>query len=115
MVINPMPEGSCRAVIIGFASSLPPVVRDGVAYFPEQLRTVVRSSFFAPNAGIQNGVYLAAAVKPAVKVPVLVTGGLGDPVLANAVIAEGKADLVGIGRALLADPEWARKAKAALG
>ncbi|HHW44629.1 MAG TPA: NADH:flavin oxidoreductase [Desulfotomaculum sp.] len=60
-------------------------------------------------------VYLAEAVKPAVKVPVLVTGGLGDPVLANAVIAEGKADLVGIGRALLADPEWARKAKAVLG
>lgn len=59
-------------------------------------------------------VYLAEAVKPAVHVPVLVTGGLGDPVLANAVIAEGKADLVGIGRALLADPEWALKAQAAL-
>lgn len=60
-------------------------------------------------------VYLAEAVKPAVNVPVLVTGGLGEPALANAVIAEGRADLVGIGRALLADPDWALKAKAALG
>ncbi|MDI6710059.1 MAG: NADH:flavin oxidoreductase [Thermoanaerobacterales bacterium] len=55
--------------------------------------------------------YLAEAVKPVVNVPVMVTGGLGDPRQANRVIEEGIADLVGIGRALLADPEWALKAK----
>lgn len=55
--------------------------------------------------------YLAEAVKPAVNTPVLVTGGLGDPALANSVIARGVADLAGIGRALLADPDWAVRAK----
>lgn len=59
--------------------------------------------------------YLAEAVKPVVNVPVMVTGGLGDPLLANRVIGEGIADLVGIGRALLADPDWVLKARAALG
>jgi len=59
--------------------------------------------------------YLAEAVKPAVDVPVMVTGGLGDPREANRVIEEDIADLVGVGRALLADPEWALKAKAVLG
>lgn len=59
--------------------------------------------------------YLAEAVKPSAGVPVMITGGLGDPRLADRVIREGVADLVGIGRALLADPDWAVKAAAALG
>ncbi|MGB9846466.1 MAG: NADH:flavin oxidoreductase, partial [Desulfotomaculales bacterium] len=58
--------------------------------------------------------YLAEAVKPAVNIPVLVTGGLGDPLLADRVIREGTADLVGIGRALLADPDWVLKAREVL-
>jgi len=49
-----------------------------------------------------------------VNVPVLITGGLGDPLLSNRVIMDGIADLVGIGRALLADPDWVLKARAAL-
>ena len=59
--------------------------------------------------------YLASAIKPVAAIPVLVTGGLGDPQLADQVIREGTADLVGIGRALLADPDWAVKAKAVVG
>jgi 2,4-dienoyl-CoA reductase-like NADH-dependent reductase (Old Yellow Enzyme family)/NADPH-dependent 2,4-dienoyl-CoA reductase/sulfur reductase-like enzyme len=53
----------------------------------------------------------AAAVKAAVDVPVIVAGRLDDPLLAEAVIADGKADLVAIGRGLVADPEWARKVR----
>ena len=59
--------------------------------------------------------YLAEALKPAAGMPVMVTGGLGDPRLADRVIREGTADLVGVGRALLADPDWAVKAATVLG
>ena len=55
--------------------------------------------------------YLADAIKPTVNIPVLVTGGLVDPQVAYEVIIRNRADLVGVGRALLADPEWAVKAK----
>ena len=42
--------------------------------------------------------------------PVMVTGGIGDPDLADRTVREGWADLVGVGRAMLNDPNWAAKA-----
>ncbi|MEW6547809.1 MAG: NADH:flavin oxidoreductase [Bacillota bacterium] len=58
---------------------------------------------------------LAEGIKRVVEVPVVVTGGITDPFFADGIVRAGKADLVGIGRALLADPDWARKAIASLG
>jgi 2,4-dienoyl-CoA reductase-like NADH-dependent reductase (Old Yellow Enzyme family) len=55
---------------------------------------------------------LAARVKAAVAVPVIGVGRLGDPQVAAEAVAAGKLDLVALGRPLLADPEWARKAAA---
>ena len=52
----------------------------------------------------------AAAIKTRLQIPVLVTGGIREPVVADRIVREGQADLVGIGRAMLEDPEWARKA-----
>lgn len=57
---------------------------------------------------------LAVAVKAVVKAPVLVAGGITDPVFADELVRDGKTDLVGIGRALLEDPDWAVKAKVVL-
>lgn len=54
--------------------------------------------------------YLGLAVKAAVKVPVIVTGGVATAAGAERLLQEGTADLVGVGRALLADPDWAQKA-----
>ena len=51
----------------------------------------------------------AAAIKRAVDVPVMVAGRLNDPLLAGTVLAEGKADLIAIGRGLIADPELPAK------
>ena len=56
----------------------------------------------------------AQAIKEAVNVPVLVTGGFTDPRHADRVVREGRADLIGVGRAMLNDPEWARSAIALL-
>jgi NADPH2 dehydrogenase len=52
----------------------------------------------------------ARAIKAAVRVPVLVTGGIAEPDLADRAVREDWADLIGIGRAMLNDPDWARKA-----
>jgi len=45
-------------------------------------------------------------------VPIAAVGKLGYPDLAEAVLREGKADLVMLGRPLLADPQWPNKAYA---
>lgn len=58
--------------------------------------------------------HISAAIKKVVDVPVLVTGGITEPEMANRIIEEGEADLVGIGRALIKDPDWANKAVEAL-
>ncbi|MDD5094445.1 MAG: FAD-dependent oxidoreductase [Dehalococcoidia bacterium] len=49
------------------------------------------------------------AVKKVVSIPVIAHGKLGDPQIAEAVLRQGKADFVALGRPLLADPEWVKK------
>jgi len=44
-----------------------------------------------------------------VKIPIIVAGKLGKPALAQKVLIEGKADIVALGRPLLADPYWPKK------
>lgn len=56
----------------------------------------------------------AEVVKRAVRVPVLVTGGFTDPAHADRVVREGRADLIGVGRAMLNDAAWAGAAIAQL-
>ncbi|MCJ7746652.1 MAG: tRNA-dihydrouridine synthase, partial [Desulfobacterales bacterium] len=53
---------------------------------------------------------LAAEIKKALKIPVITVGRINRPSLAEEIIAQGKADLVAMGRALLADPYLPQKA-----
>ncbi|MDF2514052.1 MAG: NADH-flavin oxidoreductase, Old yellow enzyme family [Herbinix sp.] len=53
---------------------------------------------------------LSAELKKAVKVPVVVVGGINSPELAEELIAEGKCDFVALGRQVTADPDFAKKA-----
>lgn len=54
---------------------------------------------------------MAERVKKVVDIPVIAVGKLGYPDIAEKVLQEGKADFIGLGRALLADPEWPVKVK----
>lgn len=54
-------------------------------------------------------VYLASEIKKHVSVPVATIGGLNDPKQMEEIIASGKADVVYMARALLADPFLPRK------
>ncbi len=51
----------------------------------------------------------AAQLKRAVTKPVLVAGRINQPQLAAEIVTAGKADMVGLARALIADPEFVNK------
>jgi 2,4-dienoyl-CoA reductase-like NADH-dependent reductase (Old Yellow Enzyme family)/thioredoxin reductase len=53
----------------------------------------------------------AAYIKMRTNIPVTVVGGINDPDFAERIIAEGKVDFVSLGRQLIADPEFANKAR----
>ena len=61
--------------------------------------------------GDAHNVAAATAVKRVVDVPVMTVGRIHDPRLAERIVAEGRADLVVMGRPLLADPELPNKAR----
>jgi len=49
---------------------------------------------------------MSEAVKRKVQIPVLLTGGIRTPEQAKILLEENKADLIGVGRAMLRDPLW---------
>ena len=53
---------------------------------------------------------LAEKMKKALRIPVITVGRIHRPALAEEILAHGKADMVAMGRALLADPQLPRKA-----
>ncbi len=56
--------------------------------------------------------YLAKAIKEVVTVPVAAVGVIREPGFAEGLIEGDEADLVVLGRTLLADPDWPEKARA---
>jgi NADPH2 dehydrogenase len=57
---------------------------------------------------------MAAEIRGAVDVPVVVAGGITKPKYADQVIREGKVNLVAVGRAMLENPNWAQHARKAI-
>ncbi|MAE93201.1 MAG: NADH oxidase, partial [Deltaproteobacteria bacterium] len=62
--------------------------------------------------GAAHNLAAAEAIKQVVDVPVMTVGRIHDPELAERILAEGRADLVAMGRPLLADAELPDKARA---
>ncbi len=86
----------------------------GVAYISVMGGTY--ESFFLPEilqVSRKEGymVELAAAVKKEVNVPVIAAGRISTGAFAESILAQGKADLIGLARVLWADPEWPSKVK----
>ncbi|KJS33481.1 MAG: NADH:flavin oxidoreductase [Desulfatitalea sp. BRH_c12] len=67
-----------------------------------------------PSMYVPQGCFvdLAAAVKAEVAIPVVAVGRIKSPELAERILQEGKADVIALGRSLLADPQWPLKADA---
>ena len=60
----------------------------------------IPSMYFPPA----NLVHFAAAIKPVTALPVFCAGAIRDPAVAEAILARGQADMVGMTRAHIADP-----------
>ncbi|MFC1982646.1 FAD-dependent oxidoreductase, partial [Chloroflexota bacterium] len=74
-----------------------------------------RRDFRCPSAPMRIpracDVHMATAVKQAVSIPVMTGNRIVTPQLAEEILEQNKADLIGIGRGLVADTEWSKKAK----
>ena len=69
-------------------------------------REFLISPSVTPKAMFENNV---EEIKKVVKIPVVATGRINDPYLADSVISTGKADMVTMARASLADPDMPNK------
>ncbi|MCS6886127.1 MAG: NADH:flavin oxidoreductase [Acidobacteriota bacterium] len=71
-----------------------------------------------PSADYPDGanVYLAEGIKQYINsngyyTPVIATGKISTPELAEQILESGRSDLIGMARALLADPDWPKKVR----
>lgn len=71
------------------------------------IKYCIGSSYLEPGYEVA----YAAEIKKAVGIPVMTVGRITDPELADAVIADGSVDMVGIGRQSICDPHFANKVK----
>lgn len=55
--------------------------------------------------------YMAKAVRDKFHKPTIAMGNIRDPQIADDIIARGDADFIGLGRGLIADPDWCNKAR----
>lgn len=76
-------------------------------------RSLPDAQIMIPPMAFPEGVFLdyAERIKRDARVPVIAVGRLGNPHVAMRAIADGKADLVAVGRGMIADPEWADRAR----
>jgi 2,4-dienoyl-CoA reductase (NADPH2) len=106
-----LPDGLQLNESVRFARSLESA---GIAYLSVMGGTY--ESFFLPDIVKKSEddgymVDLAAAVKSQVNIPVITAGRISTAVLAESILEEKNADLIGLARVLWADPEWPEKVK----
>ena len=107
-----LPGGTTIEETVGFCkllegTGLVDLIHISAGHYYSPARSNEFSTIFRPHA--LNADY-AAAVKRAVTIPVAVVGGITTPEDAERIIAEGKADIVSMGRQMIADPAFAGKA-----
>ena len=82
------------------------IINTGIGWHEARIPTIATSVPRAAFAGV------TAKLRPHVGLPLVATNRINMPEVAEAVLASGGADLVSMARPLLADPEWANKARA---
>ncbi|MGR4876592.1 oxidoreductase [Pseudoxanthomonas sp. LARHCG66] len=82
------------------------IINSGIGWHEARVPTIVTS---VPRAAF---VDVTAKLKPHVRVPLVATNRINMPEVAESILAAGKADMVSLARPLLADPQWAAKARA---
>jgi len=96
------------------ALHLAPILeKEGAAYLHVSAGVYGSTQLTIPSMYVEHGcfVHLAEAVKKKVSIPVVTVGRIKDPRMADQIIADGKADVVALGRSVIADPDYPNKAK----
>jgi 2,4-dienoyl-CoA reductase (NADPH2) len=81
------------------------ILNTGIGWHESDVPTV---SHNVPRAGWS---YAVRRIKDVVAIPVMASNRINDPGLAEAILDSGQADLISMARPLLADPDFARKAR----
>ena len=82
------------------------IINTGIGWHEARVPTIVTS---VPRAGFA---WVTKKLKGEVSIPLITTNRINMPEVAEQVLAAGEADMVSMARPLLADPDWAVKAKA---
>lgn len=82
------------------------IINTGIGWHEARVPTIVTS---VPRAGFS---WVTKKLKGEVSIPLITTNRINIPDVAERILASGEADMVSMARPLLADPEWAIKAKA---
>ncbi|MGM8932636.1 FAD-dependent oxidoreductase [Salinicola halophyticus] len=108
-MIDLVEEGSTREEIVALAQAIEhagaDVINSGIGWHEARVPTIVTS---VPRAAF---VPVSRAVREAISIPLIATNRINMPAVAEAVLAEGAADLVSMARPFLADPAWMAKAE----
>jgi 2,4-dienoyl-CoA reductase (NADPH2) len=88
----------------------------------EAMQAMTHADYLSVTTGVRGGYVkdttfaegfargCSRAIRQLIDVPVIVAGRFRTPAVADGAVGSGDADFVGLGRALLADPDWAHKA-----
>jgi 2,4-dienoyl-CoA reductase (NADPH2) len=103
-------EGSSGEEIVAQAQAIEQagadILNSGIGWHEARVPTIAHA---VPPAAF---VWATARVKKAVRIPVAACNRINKPELAEAILAQGEADLVSMARPFLADPHFVAKAKA---
>ena len=81
------------------------IINQGIGWHEARVPTIAQK---VPRAA---WAFAARRLKDAVKIPVIASNRINTPQVAEAILARGDADLVSMARPMLADPEFANKAR----
>ncbi len=81
------------------------IINTGIGWHEARIPTIVTS---VPRAGFA---WVTKKLKGEVGIPLVATNRINMPEVAESVLAGGEADMVSMARPLLADPNWANKAR----
>ncbi|MGD8855315.1 MAG: FAD-dependent oxidoreductase [Chloroflexota bacterium] len=96
---------------IDIAGALDQVAIDALSVTSGTMCESVPYSLYPTGTPKSNLLPMAARIRAASKLPVIVAGRIRTPAVAREALAAGQTDLIGLARPFLADPEWAQKAK----
>lgn len=103
-------DGLTEAEVVVACTALAPAL-DYLSVTAGTSASLGGSLHITPPMGIAHGYVapMAASLRAATGLPVMVTGRINQPQIAEAILARGEADLCGMTRALICDPALPRK------